>query len=253
MRELDYDFVVNNQYAIKEIFSYTPLSIVWGLDMQDASNITMSMLKPYDTSAQGYITTLALFYIPDQMVEPLRAQLTQATSRFHNFKPATDAKAVFISLIDPTYPLTGAPPGSSSGSGASATGGQGANPANLNSGGSSSGSSVNPTAVGAGVGAVAGAALYGAIMFFVARRYRRRRAAHSRSSSVIDTSSMAQSHGEMMTGAGTALMGARGYGSEHDGYYGTNGRTSRGSGYSGSSRGRDISAPMMAENSLGWN
>ena len=210
----------------------------------------MHTIRPYDTSASGYITTLALFYLDNNAVEALQAQILNANSWLHGRKPTTDSVATFITLIDTNFPLRAAlvdPAGT--GPGAVPTTPAAGNPADLNSGTSSpsSGSSVNPTAVGAGVGAVAGAALYGAIMFYVARRYRKRRAGHSRSNSVIDTASIAQSHGEMVTGAGNALMGGR------EGYYGTNGRVSRGSDNSGSSRGRDISAPLVVESSLGWN
>ena len=213
----------------------------------------MQSLVPYDTSSSGYITTLALCYIGTDLVNYMASNLSRPESKFHHFDPSSSPVFQLVSLIDPTFSLVADP---SYGGGGTGTGNPSAtsSPSDISDLGPSSQSSVNPTTVGAAVGAVGGAALYGAIMFFVARRYRQRRNVHSRSSSVIDTSSMSQTQGEMMTGAGSALIGGRGYSGDNEGgFYGTNGRTSRGSGRSGSSRGRDISAPMMAENSLGWN
>jgi hypothetical protein len=96
---------------------------------------------------------------------------------------------------------------------------------------------------------VAGATLYGAAMFLVARRYKRKNAGHQRSSSVI-------LGGNRRPGEVSALVS----GGVGAGYQST-GRNSGGSGStdSGSSRGTHgsgrsyISPPMMAENSLGWN
>ena len=254
-RALDYEFVVTNQNAIDEIFMYLPQGVAYALT-ETPDKVTMQSLVPYDTTNWGYITTLALCYIASDQVATMQDALVEPESRFHKYDPNTSPVFQLVSLINTTFPLLADP---SMGGGGSGTGS--GNPAATSSAGgdigdlgSNSQSSVNPTAVGAAVGAVGGAALYGAIMFFVARRYRQRRAAHSRSSSMIDTSSLSQTHGEMMTGAGSALMGARGHsGDQEAAYYGTNGRSSRGSGRSGSSRGRDISHPVAAENSLGWN
>jgi hypothetical protein len=96
---------------------------------------------------------------------------------------------------------------------------------------------------------VAGATLYGAAMFLVARRYKRKNAGHQRSSSVM-------LGGNRRPGEVSALVS----GGVGTGYRST-GRNSGGSGStdSGSSRGTHgsgrtyISPPMMAENSLGWN
>ena len=248
---------MTHQSAIDEIFMYLPDGVSNGLN-ESSNLVTMQSLVPYDTSSQGYITTLALCYIGTDLVPAMQDALVKPMSKFHNYgKPSSSPVDQLIALIDTTFPLLANP---SMGQGGTGTGGNPSSTSSSNSNigdlGGGSGSSVNPTAVGAAVGAVGGAALYGAIMFFVARRYRRRRALHSRSSSMIDTSSMSQTPGEMMTGAGSALMGGGGRihsGDHAEAYYGSNGRTSRGSGHSASSRGRDISAPVMAENSLGWN
>ena len=223
----------------------------------------MQTLQPYDTTADlGYITTLAMAYIPSDMVDTLSLDLHTPPSKLYN-NPNGSTNTI-MSMINPSFPImAGSAFGSASGTKT------GTSPAVSSSAvedgapfGSGTGnvSQVKGTSVGIGVGVVVGAAAYGAAMFFVARRYRKRRSSHQRSPSVRDSPSM-HSHGDMIGGASAALMsGGRdavrstsphahgfGYGgTSHDGGH-------RHSGGSGSTRGREISSPVMAENSLGWN
>jgi hypothetical protein len=157
-----------------------------------------------------------------------------------------------MSMIDPSIPVLagstiagGTPINSATAAGTSSatSNGQGA-PDSANSS-----SPVVGKSVGIGLAAVAGAAVYGAAMFLVARRYKRKNAGHHRSSSVM-------SGGNRRPGEVSALMsGGVGAG------YRSTGRNSGGSGStdSGSSGGTHgtgrtyISPPVMAENSLGWN
>ena len=242
--QLNYDFVISQQRAVDEIFDDLPLGVSYGLAI-DNSSVVMQSLQPYDTTAMyGYITTVAMCYVPEDMVSELQDQLTRSWSQL--YKNPDDSVHTIMSVINPNFPLI---PGSAFG-GATGTGGPSATASTTANGGdplanNNSGSSVSGTTVGIGVGVAAGAALYGAAMFFVAKRYRKRKNLHRRSPSLIDTTSMAQSNGEMMTGAGAALMGG-----SRDGW--GSGRNSRGSDRSGPS-GRGISAPVTAENSLGWN
>ena len=254
--QLNYDFVIRNAIAISQIFDHVPKGLKYGLNV--TNGITMQSLQPYDTTAdKGYITTVAMAFIPKDMLELLQNQLTRGNSRL--YRGPDNPTMTIMSVVDSTFPLlaNGNMIGNPTG-----TGYPGAATSSIvnvvdplaNNPGDGKGQQVNTTSVAVGVGVVFGAAVYGAAMFWVARRYRKRRSLHRRSPSLIDTSSMAQSHGEMMTGAGAALMSGRGHSGDHEtAYYGTSGRNSRGSGHSGSSRGRDISAPVMAENSLGWN
>lgn len=117
-------------------------------------------------------------------------------------------------------------------------------------------SPVRAKSVGIAAGVVCGAAAYGAAMFFVARRYRKRKQSHRRSPSMLSSPVLSGTSPDYTVGAGTALMsGGRGDGDRsstpHNGYYYE--RNSRGSGHSGSTGRQQISAPVMAENSLGWN
>jgi len=109
--------------------------------------------------------------------------------------------------------------------------------------------SVKGATAGIALGAVGGAAAYGVAMFFIARRYKKRKQTHRRSSSVLNPAEMRQSGSPALIG-GAVMSGGR----QSPGYN----RDSRGSRGSGRSNGNSvrtaqISAPMMAENSLGWN
>jgi len=87
-------------------------------------------------------------------------------------------------------------------------------------------------------------------MFLIARRYKKRKQSHRRSSSIMSPTQMRQSGSPALMG-GAFMSGGR----VSPGGTVTNDRNSRGSGRSAgnSARTQQISAPMMAENSLGWN
>lgn len=225
----------------------------------------MQTLRPYDTSVKlGYITTLATAYIPSHMVDNLSLDLHTPPSKLYN-NPDGSTNTI-MSMINPSVPImAGSAYGgasytdSSTAASSSAAVVQDGSPLGAGAGNSSP---VKGSSVGIGMGVVAGAAAYGAAMFFVARRYRKRRSSHQRTPSVMDSPSM-RSHGDLVGGASAALMsGGRGDGVRsaspgHNHAFGYGGAYydggQRHSGGSGSTRGREISAPVMAENSLGWN
>lgn len=93
-------------------------------------------------------------------------------------------------------------------------------------GGASGSSQTRASSVGIGVGVVGGAAAYGAGMFWVARRYRKRRQLHQRSNSTAEQQSEGRAGGSAGRLSPNSLR---------------------------SNRTQMISAPVMAENSLGWN
>jgi hypothetical protein len=231
-----------------QIFQYLPLGIAQGLGIK-AEQVTMKSLIPLDTSQQmGFITTLALMYIPSNMISTLQLDLHIPTSDVYN----NADKSIFslMSYINPAIPMT---PGATLDNGATATGSSSAASSSAasgqsnvfdNSSGGTSGGSVSGTTAGIAMAAIGGSVAYGVAMFLVSRRYKKRKQSHRRSSSLA--------HSEMRQSGSPALMG---------GAYMTGGRTSgghdrnsRGSGRTGNSaRTAQISAPMMAENSLGWN
>lgn len=225
---------------------YTPQGVSHGLEIP-AGQVVMESIRPYNLgSNEAYTTTLALAYIPEDMVNTLGIQLHNRNSQL--YRHPDESVRTIMGMLDPTIPLDA---GQGLGVSQPTNNGNG-NPNNPNKGdddGSPGGSgdsssSVNPSSVGIGVGVVCGAAVYGAAMFWVARRYRNKRREHRRSSSVSEGDYHDSPHDSpMMTGA------------RDDGYGSTTpyagGRTSQTSG--GSGRTQMISAPVMAENSLGWN
>ena len=250
---LNYDFVWQHQESQRQIFTYLPIGIAYGLDI-DHLNVTMQTLRAWDTTQDlHYITTLALAWIPSQLVDSLGLILhTQAEKFYHNPDPAV---RTLLSMINPALPIradNATDGGIDTGVGASPSGTGTATGQGTIASGLSNSSPVKAPSVAIGVGVVFGAAAYGAAMFFVARRYKRRRQSHLRSPSMY--SSPVMSHHGADPAAGAALMsGGMGERSISP-YYDNDRGPSRGSGRSGSSAGRQqISAPVMAENSLGWN
>ncbi|KAI9888156.1 MAG: hypothetical protein M1823_000091 [Watsoniomyces obsoletus] len=253
---LNYPFVVNNTISVAQIFNYLPQGLAYALDIP-TSQVIMHTLQPYDTTKDlNYITTLALAFVPSDMVNRLELDLhTPASRAYNNPDQSTDA---MMSMINPSFPIRAYQPLGGSGNGPE---GRNAPGGTAGTGGApfdqpttnNNGGNVNPTTIGIGVGVVCGAAAYGAAMFFIARRYRRRNQRHRRSNSMMPHDQAAS--GPLMGGA---LMPTNTrYSPPHGGRLtpAADGRNSRGSGRSGgtSARNQQISAPMMAENSLGWN
>jgi hypothetical protein len=252
---LNYPFVANNADASEQIFQYLPQGIAYGLGI-NASDIVMHSLQPYDTSATlGYITTLAMAYIPSEQVDALTSALNTASNQIYD--NPNDSTKTLMSLINPMIPLNaglgidgsnGSPTATASGMGPGAT----FNAAPL-SDSIVLQTSVRSTSAVIGVGVVAGAAAYGAAMFYIAHRYRRNKRAHRRSSSVQEGSVVAGATqwygGSSMTGVHPAGMPDMTENARETWF-------SRGSGGSGGMRSvRDagISAPISADNSLGWH
>jgi hypothetical protein len=198
----------------------------------------MFNIQPYDTSkSMGYITTLALLYVPTDMVNQLAIDLHTPNSGVYNNADSTTQ--TLMSFINPAIPLIAGQPmdGTVQAQDAGASGGesivagspQGGAPFGGDSGNSST---VKSSAVAIGTATAAGVVLYGAAMGLVARRYRnkKKKARHSRNSSI--------------TGSEPAWMSGAGYARNSHGSGSSQGRSIRSQG---------ISAPVMSENSLGWN
>lgn len=249
---LNYGFVASNPTAISQIFAFLPQGIAYGLSI-DPQHVKMNALMPYDTSKDlGYMTTLAQAYIPSDMVNQLQLDVHTPVSNLYG-NPSASIRTL-MSMVNPSLPIQ---PGSSLDGGATSAD----NPAATTSAsagdgapiGGDSGSSqpVRGTSVGIGVGACAGAAIYAAAMVYVARRYKKKRSRHQRASSVPQPE-MSQ-YGSVGGGMGGYFMsGANGRHSDTP----SNARGSRNSAGSSNNRSvreQGISAPVMSENSLGWN
>lgn len=253
-KSLRYDFVVSHSDSIKQIFGFTPLGVANGLGI-NPNNITMHALQAFNTlSDAGYITTLALAYVPSNLVNKLSLDIRTASSDLYK-NPDTSVNAL-MSMIDPTIPILAGPADGSMNGYGSGKGGAGTNAGNQGGSGNlgqqpdngSSGSKPG-TSVAIGVGVVAGAAVYGAAMFYVARRYKRRKQGHVRSSSLQQNSPEMSTDAQYQTlGNSTMTGGMNGQYSDRaespDSMGSRNGTTH--------ARQAGISRPIMAENSLGW-
>ena len=260
---LNYAFVAGNTVAASQIFKYLPQALAdaggFSVDI-----VQVSKLVPDDTRDKwGYLTTIARLNYPQNLVDKLQMDLWSPNSGVYN--NADGIVRNLTALINPKIDIHGnindGGVGPSSG-GPVPTGSPGSsndpfNNNNNNQQGDQS-SKQKATTAGIAMGAVGLSVMYGAAMFIVARRYKRKRQTHRRSSSVANS----QGSSEMRyTGAGSpALMGGALLSRDFSNYggagVGAGGRDSHGSGRSGagnSGRTANISAPVAAENSLGWN
>lgn len=267
-RRLHYEFVADNFTASQQIFMYFPMVIGHGEDI-DQEDVKMMRLSPIETKQKkGWVTTAAFAYVPEGIIEALQMDIHLTNSDLYN--PPHPIASGIAAAIDPSYGIF---PGSDlEGNSEDSEDGTGGTPFGGNDGEEQTASQKGTTA-GIAVGAVGAAVAYGAAMFLVARRYKRKKQSHRRSSSISDTNGNSNSPTSDMrfaeTGSpATAMMGGAllsrdfsGYGAVAGGSAGgsagtAGGRHSQGSGQSGagnSGRTAYISAPVAAENSLGWN
>ena len=263
---LNYPFIVEEPVAAAQMFYLVPKALAYALNMPE-DKIMMHSLRPYDTTPElGYITTLAVAYVPNNMIQKLRTDHENPNSPLYTNPDQliSEMTGLINPSIDIAYGSTlagdGSPTGNQSPSGPSN------NPNDaFGNGGSSSeqSSSQKGTTAAIALGAASVAGAYGAAMFIIARRYKRRKQRHQRSSSITSPSEMRQAQGGSPALMGGALLSrdftaANGYGGVGGGPGGVphNTRDSQGSRRSdmnNSGRTAFISAPVAAENSLGWN
>lgn len=250
---LNWLFVAQNTTAASEIFTYLPQGLADAGNF-DVSNIVINKLVPLNTYDEwGYITTLVKLDYPENMVETLQTQLWSPNSAlYHNDNMIVQN---LTNVLNPQIDIYGDDSTSSGSSGSSTQDSSSPNNAFSSNGSGDQTSKQKGTTAGIAVGAFSVSVMYGAAMFIVARRYKRKKQSHRRVNSV--TSSQASNEMGYAGGSppliGGALMSpdmARGYSAI------PGGRHSHGSGHSGggnSARTANISAPFAAENSLGWN
>ena len=258
---LNYLFVAKNTVAAAQIFRYLPEALAAAAKL-DTDKLRVSMLVPDDTrDIWGYVTTIAKVDYPKNLVQQLQMDLWAPNSLIYTNPDGIvrNLTAVINPKIDiyGTINGDGGTDGSNGGSGSGGGGSNGNNDAFGGSGGGDTSAKTKGTVVGITMGALGLAGLYGGAMFIIARRYKRKRQGHQRSSSITSSS---QASSEMQyTGAGSpALMGGALLSHDFSSYGGvqqhSHGRESQGSGGTGgTNRTANISAPVAAENSLGWN
>ncbi len=236
----------------------------------DQSKSIVQRLVPYDTTEQlGYVTMLAICTYPTTLVDQLRMDMRIPTAAIWNdpdplaYNMSQEINPGIDILLGST--LDYAATGTGGGSSASST----ANPNDPFGNNDNNSADQTPSqrgmTVGIAVGAVVVSAAYGGAMFIIARRYKRKKqSVHRRSDSLATPSEMRQTGSPALMGG--ALL-SRDFTSTYGGVAGTvdggansggrnSGRNSQGSGRSNmnnSARTAYISAPVAAENSLGWN
>jgi hypothetical protein len=255
MFQLNWKFVAEHSISAAQIFEFLPMGLFQGLNLRE-DQVKMHSLVPLDTSvSMGFVMTTALVYIPETMLSTLALDLHAPLAPIYTNPDASVSQ--LMNYIDPAVPLE---PGSNlaasaatgTGSGSSPTSNPGGNNGIFNTDAQNTSPAVKSTTAGIAMGCVGAAAAYGAAMFFIARRYKRRKQSHRRSSSIMSNSEMRQSGSPALLGGANAFMSG---GRTTPAGTTNNDRNSRGSGRSAgnSARTQQISAPMMAENSLGWN
>lgn len=252
---LNWGFVSKNTVAAAQVFRYLPEALATAGGFP-SKNVVVTKLIPMDTNHKwGFTTTIATLWYPTASLDGLQMQLNAANSRLYNNDKdiINSLTAVINKNIDLFGNIGGENGDANHDDDEGGNGGDDTFDDNDNSGTSAQD---RARTAGIAVGALSLAGLYGAAMFIVARRYKRKRQGHQRASSL--TSSQASS--EMRyTGAGSpALMGGALMSRDVSSYGGlaAGGRDSHGSGQSGaghSARTANISAPVATENSLGWN
>jgi hypothetical protein len=261
----NYKFLARNTVAAAQLFKYLPkgLADAGGFSKD---RILIEKIVPMDTQSQwGYITALAKIHYPENMLDSLQADLMTPNSLLYN----NDLEIVrnLTSVINNKIDIFGnTDNGASSDSGDSDDSGSGGNDGFGNSGEGDKSAKQKATTAGIAVGAVGLSVMYGAAMFLVARRYKRKKQlGHRRASSI--GSSQRSSEMQYNGNGSPALMGGALMSRDFSNYGAQGpqgeqaparpgGRDSHGSGRSGmgnSARTAFISAPVAAENSLGWN
>ncbi|POS85815.1 hypothetical protein EPUL_006462 [Erysiphe pulchra] len=254
---LNYPFVVSHPLSTTQIFTYLPIGIADGLGLKP-DQIVVKNLLPLDTTAElQFITTVARVFIPSSMVDTLRVDLGIAASPI--YQNPDESVNTLMNYINPAIPFF---PGAVLDPGVTPTGSDTRNTQTTTPGeaGVYNSDTQQPqtpsargTTAGIAIAACGGAAAYGAAMFLLARRYKYRQQQQKRPSSMDYSSEAGEDFPRVVNSVnfgdatGALMSGGRISPTTHD-------RHSKGSGRTGNTtRNAQISAPMMAENSLGWS
>jgi hypothetical protein len=258
---LNYAFIASHPKAAAQVLSGIPKALLHAGGINNEKLVQMRRLQPlqgYDQK-KGYTPTIAIATYPEDLVSTLALQVKQPASALYQqedtlVRNITQQIDSTISIIIGGGSDGSGSTGTDSGGGSSSPSSPSGNGGDVfgNSGPGDSSASQRGQTAGIAVGAVVVSAAYGTAMFIIARRYKRRKQAHARTSSV--------SHGSPMRQAGSpALMGGALMSRDMSSYGAAGGRDSHGSGRTGrsgmsnSARTAYISPPVAAANSLGWN
>lgn len=260
---LNYRFITTEEpAAAAQIFELLPKALKYmnELDDEKKKKIRVIRVLPLNTEQQlGYVTSVAIATWPKAYFSQLRLDVKTAYSGFYQETSQGQIVHNFTQLVNsaidilPGASLDGQPAGSASGGGNGAT-----NPNdvfNTDNNSTNQSATQRGTVAGIAFGAVSLAAAYGAAMFIVARRYKKKRQAHRRSSSITSPSEMRQSGSPALMGGALLSRDFTHYGGVMGPAGGRESHGSNGSGRSAgnSARAAGISGPVAQENSLGWN
>ncbi|KAK0718118.1 hypothetical protein B0T26DRAFT_648018, partial [Lasiosphaeria miniovina] len=251
----NYPFVVDNTKAAAQLFQLLPEALTFTGKFPSDKVQVIKLIPALTGQTLGYISTLAICTYPTNMIDSLRIDIKIPSSLLYNnpdkliynltqqINPAIDI--IMGSLPDDGSSTPGGTP--------SPTGAPNGGPFDPNDSSTNQSSSQQGMTAGITVSAVFVAAAYGAVMFIIARRYKKKKQLHRRASSISNPSEMEQTARGSPALMGGALL-SRDFTSSYGGVAG--GRDSHDSGRSGmgnSGRTKTISAPVAAGNSLGWN
>lgn len=261
--QLNYNFVSSNADAAAQIFNYLPPALA-GVAGIGADKVPVTKLVPFDTRRDlGYITTLAKVNWPESQLDALKNALWEPSSALYNNEQ--DIVRSLTAIINPKIPLlatgddsSGNLGGGVGGSGAGGSSSGGGDPFQSSGDDSSSDSSKHKaTTIGIAVGSLGIGVMYGAAMFIVARRYKRKRSlrraaaddAASAEMQYTDNGSPALMGGALVSAQNTSYGGV----SSHSGPAISSQNSTGGRSNPSAARSAGISNPVATENSLGWS
>lgn len=265
---LNYEFVAGHSKSAAQLLSGVPSLLMFEGGITNKSLVQMRRLEPLNTQdVYGYITTLAICTYPIDLVPTLSMDVKLPNSRlyqntevllFNISQQINSAIGIYLGDSAAGSSSVGSSGGNSD-DGTSKTGGNGGD-VFQNTSGDSTSSSTKAKVAGIAIGAAALAGAYGGLMFFIARKYKRRQMARSRASSLSNPDSMHRGSPAMMGGAlmsqdFTNYGAVSGGGRDSHGSHGSSNQASVNQASVNQASGRTayISAPVAAENSLGWN
>ncbi|CEJ90097.1 hypothetical protein VHEMI05902 [[Torrubiella] hemipterigena] len=262
--QLNYNFVSTNADAAAQIFNYLPPALA-GVAGISADKVPVTKLVPFDTRRDlGYITTLAKVNWPESQLDALKNALWEPSSALYNNEQGIVRS--LTAIINPKIPLlaTGDDNGSSGNGGVSGTGAGGSSSGggdpfqSSGDGSSNDNSKQKATTIGIAVGSLGIGVMYGAAMFIVARRYKRKRSlrranaandAASAEMQYTDNGSPALMGGALVSAQNTSYGGV----SSHNGPVISSQTSTGGRSNPSDARSAGISHPVATENSLGWS
>lgn len=248
---MNYMHVAKTPIAAAQIFMFLPKALSFAGDFK-IDKVEVIELVPLDTkNTLGYVTTIAKVWYPESLLDKLQTDLWEPQSDLYN-NPESLVRDLTVD-INPDIDIFGnISAGDDDEDDSKPEDGDNSSNDALDSGSDDNSSAKEKaTKAGIAVGAFGLAALYGGAMFIVARRYKRKRQGHRRTSSV--SGSEASSEMQYAGNGSPAMMGGALMSQDMSSYGGVGNRERDSHGSGPSARTANISAPVATENSLGWN